>query len=501
MIRHHKIRTLAEIKSLIGPRPRQATVIQCHGTFDIVHPGHIRHLLFAKEHGDILVVSLTCDAHVTKGPGRPYVPQDLRAQNLALLEMVDYVLIDGEPTSLQTISVLQPDVYAKGYDYALETIAETSLVESYGGSVIFTPGDLVYSSTKLINQGVGDLSVEKLLSLMQNHGLTFADLYRALDGFAGTRVNVVGDTIVDTYVYGASLGHNAKTPTPSILFERETRHVGGAAIVALHIAAAGATVRFRTVLGDDGAGTFVRDTLENHMAVDALLLDATRPTTEKKVYISDGYRLLKVDHLDNRPLAESLHLDIADWIRFVSWQADALVFSDFRHGIFHAASLPSFIDAIPSNIYRVADSQMASRWGNILDFKNFNLITANEREARFALGDQDTVIRPLGQKLFKASGCDLLLLKMGEHGVIAFTGPEANDFFAVDSFARNVVDPVGAGDAMLAYSTLAMVTTSNPVIATVLGSLAAAAECCSEGNIPVTRDRVAALLDYLEARK
>lgn len=500
MIRHTKIRTLAEIKSIIGERPRSATVIQCHGTFDIVHPGHIRHLLYAREHGDILVVSLTCDAHVSKGPGRPYVPQDLRAQNLALLEIVDYVLIDEEPTPLFVLDELRPDIYAKGYDYAGEAIAEERLVTAYGGSVIFTPGDLVYSSTKLINQGVADLSVEKLLCLLQNHGLTFADLRKALDGFVDIEVSIVGDTIVDKYVYGVPLGHNAKTPTPSILFERETRHIGGAAIVALHLAAAGAAVSFLTVLGDDPNRFFVRDELKSRVSVRALI-DSTRPTTEKVVYIADGYRLLKVDHLDNRPMSDSLQRKITRWIQNENAFAKAIVFSDFRHGIFHAGSIPLFTAALPTGPYRVADSQMASRWGNILDFADFDLITPNEREARFALGDQDTVVRPLGQKLFTTSGCDMVLLKMGDRGVMTFTGPEANEFFAVDSFAREVVDPVGAGDAMLAYATLAMATTRDPVIATVLGSLAAAVECCSEGNIPVTRDRVAALLDQLESRQ
>ena len=90
----------------------------CHGVFDLVHPGHIRHLLYAKEKADILVASLTADAHITKAQYRPFVPQDLRALNLAALEMVDFVVIDLNPTPIDNIARIQPDYFAKGYEYA-----------------------------------------------------------------------------------------------------------------------------------------------------------------------------------------------------------------------------------------------------------------------------------------------------------------------------------------------------------------------------------------------
>jgi len=84
---HAKIKTLEELARAIGPRPRAKTVIMCHGMFDIVHPGHLRHLMYAKEKADLLIASLTADAHATKADFRPYVPQDLRAANLAALEL------------------------------------------------------------------------------------------------------------------------------------------------------------------------------------------------------------------------------------------------------------------------------------------------------------------------------------------------------------------------------------------------------------------------------
>src|SRR5436190_7224465 len=117
-----KIKTREELKAAIGPRPRARSVIMCHGTFDLVHPGHIRHLMYAKSKADVLVASLTSDSHIDKANFRPFVPQDLRTMNLAALEVVDYVVVDENPTPIDNIKYLQPDFFAKGYEYSSEGV-------------------------------------------------------------------------------------------------------------------------------------------------------------------------------------------------------------------------------------------------------------------------------------------------------------------------------------------------------------------------------------------
>jgi cytidyltransferase-like protein len=117
-----KIKTREVLHEIIGPRPRPKKVIMCHGAFDLVHPGHVRHLMYAKGKADLLVASLTSDAHISKGNYRPFVPQNLRAMNLAALELVDYVIIDEQATPLENIAYLQPDFFAKGYEYTGEGV-------------------------------------------------------------------------------------------------------------------------------------------------------------------------------------------------------------------------------------------------------------------------------------------------------------------------------------------------------------------------------------------
>jgi rfaE bifunctional protein kinase chain/domain len=500
----HKIKTAAEIAKLIGDRPRSKKVIMCHGTFDVVHPGHVRHLLYAKTKAPLLIASLTADEHIKKGNLRPYVPENLRAVNLAALEMVDYVLVDADPTPLENIKLIKPDFFAKGYEYTAGTVnpktqEEIDILESYGGEVIFTPGDIVYSSSALIELAPPTIGVDKLLSLMDSEKLNFDDLRLALGKLKGLKVHVVGDTIVDSFTYCHLIGGMTKTPTMSVLFEKKVDYVGGAGVVAKHIRAAGAEVTFTTVLGKDALQEFVLKDLEVSGIHCNPIIDETRPTTNKNAIVADTYRLLKVDTLDNRSISEKILQRIQDHIKSVP--ADVVVFSDFRHGIFNRGTAPILCASIPEGIFKVADSQVASRWGNILEFQGFDLITPNEKEARFSLGDQDSVVRPLALELFRKSHAKLLILKCGDRGIVTYRKDMPEDyrsFFAIDSFAGRVVDAVGAGDALLSYATLTMVATKNEVIAAILGNMAAGIECEHEGNIPVTPEMVLNKIDAVE---
>jgi rfaE bifunctional protein nucleotidyltransferase chain/domain len=504
----HKIFSASELADRFPLASRSGVIVMCHGTFDLVHPGHIRHLLFAKSQGDILIVSLTCDAHVTKANYRPYVPEELRALNLAALELVDFVVVDKNPTPLDMLEVIQPNKFVKGYEYMSsglqpKTADEKAVVESYGGQIIFTPGDIVYSSSAIITAQPPNLADDKLASLMEGENVGFADLRGALDAMKALSVHVLGDTIVDSITRCEMIGANGKTPTFSVRYESITHFVGGAGIVAKHMAASGAKITFTTVLGDDEMGEFVRNDFSGSDVKFDPITDGTRPTTNKNAFVANSYRLLKVDKLDNRAVSDTILENIRN--RVANSNTDAIVFSDFRHGIFNAASIPILSDAIPGGMFKVADSQLASRWGNILEFNGFDLITPNEKEARFALSDQDTVVRPLGSELYRQAECGALFLKLGSRGMMVFRRAledpdDHRAFFSLDPFCDQVIDPVGAGDALLAYGSLALKATGNAAIASVLGSMAAGAECERDGNIPVTPEIIRKKIDAVEIR-
>lgn len=495
-----KIAGPSDLARWLGPHPRDRTVVMCHGVFDVVHPGHLRHLMYAKSKADILIASITSDRHVTKGPHRPHVPQDLRAGNLALLDIVDWVVVCDADRPDDLIKLLKPDFYAKGFEYSREVrdqaINEVAAVESYGGVMLYTPGDTVYSSSALIEAAAPDLRHEKLEMLMRHVGLTFDDLRATVAAMKDQGVHVVGDTIVDSLLYCEMIGAQAKTPTISVRRARREDFIGGAAIVAKHMRAAGATVQFTTVLGRDERAVMVLDDFGAAGIQLEHIIDTARPTTCKEAVVVDGYRLLKIDDVDNRPISgkvlEAVRASIADH------GAAGVIFSDFRHGIFNAHTIPLLAGATPpTTLLRVADSQVASRWGNITEFCGFDLITPNEKEARFALADQDSGVRPLAERLHKEARCKWVLMKMGQRGVLGY-GADPEDAIAVDSFAKTSVDPVGAGDAFLSYATLSMLVKPSLAQAAILGTFAAGAECERDGNIPIQPEYVLAKIDEAE---
>jgi len=500
----HKIKTAEELAKVLGPRPRKKKVIMCHGVFDVVHPGHLRHLLYAKSKADVLVASITADIHISKGQYRPHVPQELRALNLAAYEIVDYVVIDTNPAPIRNIGVIKPDYFAKGYEYTAaglppKTQEEVEALRAYGGEIIFTPGDIVYSSSRLIDLAPPAIKYEKLITFMDSERLTFDSLREALRNLDRYTVHVVGDTIVDSYTQAAMIGGQTKTPTMSVLYERRDDYIGGAAVVAEHLRAAGAKVVLSTVLGDDALKDFVLTGLKARGVDCRAIIDPTRPTTNKSAIVAGGYRLLKIDTLDNRSVSDEIVEKLCAAIRDVT--CNAVVCSDFRHGIYNRRTIQRLIGAIPERVFKAADSQVASRWGNITDFKDFDLVTPNEREARFALADQDSGIRPLASQLYDAARCKTLILKLGERGVLTCRSSDhesLDSFIVVDSFVDRVVDAVGAGDALLAYATLAKLATGSDAIATILGSMAAACECEVDGNVPVTPGDVSGKIDAVE---
>ena len=499
----YKVKTTDDLLAIIGSFPRKRTAILCQGVFDVVHPGHVRHLAFAKTKADYLVVSITADRHIKKGNYRPHIPQDLRALSLAAFEMVDFVIVDEEATPLKNIATLQPDFFAKGFEYTSSglppaTQAELEAIGLYGGQLIFTPGDVVYSSSKFLNLALPQVQIEKLLLLMERNKLTFDGLRKTVAHLANFHVHVIGDTIVDSYTRTTFIGGQTKTPTFSVLYQGQDDYIGGAGVVAQHLRAAGAKVNFSTVLGDDVWRDFVVAGLAESGVSLLPIIDPTRPTTHKNAIISASYRLLKLDTLDNRPMSEEILQKLAHALRDSA--AHAIVMSDFRHGVFNRSSVPVLCNSIPSASFRVADSQVASRWGNITEFKNFDLITPNEREARFALADQDSTVGGLSSLLQESAQCKNLILKLGERGIFCASrrADIIDSYFSIDSFAHNLVDAVGAGDALLAYSTLSMLATGSLVVAGILGSMAAACECEVDGNVPVRAESVIAKLTAVE---
>ena len=177
----HKIISLNNLLKKLKINKRKS-VVMCHGVFDVVHPGHVRHLVYAKSKGDILLVSITSDKFIKKGVYRPHVPENIRALNIAAFEMVDYVLIDNHETPIENIKSIRPNFFAKGFEYTskgdqkIETIREIDTLKSVGGKMIFTPGDVVYSSSNFLNLTRPNIKYEKLIEIMRSNNISFSKI-------------------------------------------------------------------------------------------------------------------------------------------------------------------------------------------------------------------------------------------------------------------------------------------------------------------------------------
>lgn len=152
-----KILSLEDLERRIREHQRQGrAVVLCHGCFDLMHPGHIKHFVAAKGMGDVLVVTVTPDRYVDKGPGRPVYSEDLRVFSIAALECVDHVAVNRWPTAEQTLRLLRPDIYVKGQEFeGLEDktgklLGEHAVLREIGAEMRFTH-EVVFSSTHLIN--------------------------------------------------------------------------------------------------------------------------------------------------------------------------------------------------------------------------------------------------------------------------------------------------------------------------------------------------------------
>ena len=159
MQQNAKIKEIGDLAELLTSfRAENKTIVHCHGVFDLLHIGHIRHFEQAKRLGDILTVTVTPDRYVNKGPHRPVFSEDLRAEAIAALDCVDYVAINRWSTAVEAIELLRPAFYVKGPDYREAEkdhtggiALEESAIKSVGGELVFTD-DITFSASSLINR-------------------------------------------------------------------------------------------------------------------------------------------------------------------------------------------------------------------------------------------------------------------------------------------------------------------------------------------------------------
>lgn len=456
-----KIKTLSELACVCDEARRHGRRIAlCHGVFDLVHLGHVRHLEAARREGDVLVVTVTADRYVNKGPGRPIFPDHMRAEMLAALEYVDYVAVLAEPSAESALHAVQPDVYVKGSDYENpedditgKIVSEREAVENHGGKLVFTK-DITFSSSSLINRylDVYDPPLRDYLETFRN-GTTIKDLLDLIEGIRDYRVLLIGDTIIDEYRHVETLGKSAKENIIATRAKGSEVFAGGVIATANHVAGLCAEVEVVTALGTiESYEELVQTSLHPNVHLTTIYRDGI-PTTRKCRYVEATYtrKLFEVYHFDDSPPPPETEDALDRIVKKLAGTFDIVIVADFGHGLI----TPKVVASLCSHARFLAVNAQTNA-GN----QGFNLITKYPRadyvcvdgaEARLAVADKFSDLAVIaGEKLPKAIHCSRLIVTGGPHGCVSYD--MASGIRRLPAFTKTVIDTVGAGDAFLAVT-------------------------------------------------
>jgi cytidyltransferase-like protein len=434
-------------------------VVLCHGVFDLLHPGHIRHFEAARREGDVLVVTLTPDRYVNKGPGRPVFNERLRLESIAALEPVDHVGLNEWPTAVETIRLLQPDVYAKGDEYKAREqdltgmiYAEEEAIVDVGGRMHFT-SDVTFSSSELLNAHFDVFTPEASTFLDEFRGRYSADdVIGLLKSLTGLKVLVVGDAIIDEYYFCRAYGMASKSATIAAQLEREESYAGGAMAVANHLAGFCEHVELVTCLGQqETREEFIRSQLKpNVEPVFHVRPDA--PTTTKRRYVHSFLvtKLFEIARFNDRPLPadveEAVRRDLATRLG----DADVVVVADFGQGFLGQGS----IEAITSGARFVAVNAQTNAinhgYNVVTRWPRADYVCIDAEEARLAFGDRAAPLTDAIDDLAARLGTRLFTVTRSHEGSMVRNAD--GDVVTIPSFTREVVDTIGAGDAFLAVT-------------------------------------------------
>jgi rfaE bifunctional protein kinase chain/domain len=468
-------------------------IVLVSGHFNVLHPGHVRLLRFAKSCGAKLVVAVFSDR---VGGNAVHVPEDLRLEGVRSNSLVDEAFITDESIE-HVILNMRPTVVVKGKEHEDTINVETVALESYGGRLIFSSGESIFSSIDLIKKEFENDQLSQIRipsDFLLRHQISQEDLLEVLYGFSKLRVVVIGDLIVDEYITCQPLGMSQEDPTIVVTPLDSTRFIGGAGIVAAHAAGLGANVCLISVSGEDVSRTFAIESLDRYRVSPKVLIDESRPTTLKQRYRCQGKSLLRVSHLRESAISSQLQDRIVEHFLEVVNQTDLLVLSDFNYGCL-PNSLVNRLLAIAklNNIYVAADSQSSSQVGDIARFQGVNLITPTEREARISMRNKEDGLVVLAEALRKQAGVDNVLLKLGGEGLLVHAKEVKSGQLVTDRVAALNLKPqdvAGAGDSLLIASAMTLASNGDIWKAACLGSIAAAVQVGRLGNVPLSAAEV-----------
>ena len=471
----------------------KSNLVFVSGKFRVIHAGHMRLFRTATDFGQQLFVALDTD-------GLTAEEIHWRESILRNIEYVDKVIeFDGDIEKV--LLEVRPDIVIKGHEFRNAQNREAQILSTYGGKLVFTSGANFYSESDLIGSNDSEF-IKKLAAMpqefMTRNNLTTDRLLKVLNDFSKLRVCVIGDLIVDEYINCHPLGMSQEEPTVVVTPVDKRRYFGGAGIVAAHCQSLGAQTVFVTVTGEDETSRWSEEKATEYHLQSLSVIDRSRPTTLKQRYRSGTQTLLKISHLTQEFLDSEKESELIEKFSGIAENLDVLILSDFSYGILSPQVVERILAiAKDHGIFVSADSQSSSQIGNIGKFKNIDLISATEREARLELKDNTSGLVVVAEGLRRELKSTNLLLKMGADGVLISAQDEKGQMLPTDEIPAingNPVDTSGAGDSMLAGASLALASGSTIYEAALIGAVLAGIQVGRLGNVPIAQETLNSVL-------
>ena len=454
-----KILSVAELTCKVAELKKKGkTVVLCHGVFDLMHPGHIKHLEAAKKEGDILVVTLTPDKYVNKGPGRPVFNEVLRAETLASLIAVDYVAVNKWKTAVETIKTIRPGVYVKGSDYAAPEndltggiFHEQAAIESVGGRLHFTD-EITFSSTELLNKFFGVFPDETKAFLT-----SFKRKYSAekvvgeLKRLKNLKVLVIGDTIIDEYHYCKGMSKPPKDNIISTKFISEERFAGGVLACANHIAGFCQSVDLVTCLGSvDSKEEYILEHLKPNIKHKFFYRNDTC-TVVKRRFVDPVFltKLFEVSFLEDYMLPEKTISQICRHLAASIGRYDLVLVSDFGHG-FISGPIASALSKAKFLAVNAQSNSANMGYNLVTKYGRADYLCVDEPEVRLAAHNKYGEINGIIKKVAGGLKSGRASITRGHMGSVNYDSRRG--FSECPIFSSKVVDRVGAGDAYLSIT-------------------------------------------------
>ncbi len=459
-IAQSKIVTLDALEKIVSSFKKQGkTVVHSHGVFDLMHPGHIMHFEAARREGDALIVTLTRDEHVNKGPGRPVFNQRLRAESVASLACVDYVAINEWPTAIETIKKLKPNIYAKGSDYENpedditgKIKDEEDAVKAGGGRIHFTH-EISFSSTSILNRHYmvyPDQAQIYLESFRKKHDAN--DMIDILRGLKNIKALVIGDTIIDEYRYCSPMGKSPKESIVASKYLREEAFAGGILACANHLAGFAEKVDLLTCLGtSNNYDNFILEHLKPHVKP-TFFYREDAPTVVKRRYVWDPFlvKMFEVVFLDDHPLPKITENKFLDFLKKNLSKYDLVLVADYGHGFMSPAIIDLLCKKAKFLAVNVQTNSANTGFNTINKYPRADYVCIDEPEMRLAYQDKFGKLESIIEKAAKRMKAKYVTVTRGHLGSLVYS--KKGGFVQTPIFSKEIVDRIGAGDAFLAVT-------------------------------------------------